>query len=210
MASCSRILKMRLQYSFILNRKYQVFKRVFDMKELIIRGEKYYGEITPDKYDIVLGIDWKEVHRTEAVISNWDKYSYDVLFPLVDDLNYEPKIAFEYLKKYGIEIPLLYRLGFTHNNCMGRCFKGGQKHFKTLLENYPVQYAELSEYETQYNQMNKTEYSILVKTENKVQRRYPLKEMKENILSNILIDEFDVGGCGCFIDFDKGTDLADI
>lgn len=39
-----------------------------------------------------------------------------------------------------IDIPRLYELGFSHNNCGGFCVKAGLKHFKNLKEKMPLLY----------------------------------------------------------------------
>ncbi|MEK5358187.1 hypothetical protein [Paenibacillus sp. FSL L8-0709] len=51
------------------------------------------------------------------------------------------------LKKHNILQPRLYDLGFTHNNCAGRCVKAGQKHFRTLRETRPEVFYKLLEQE---------------------------------------------------------------
>ena len=42
----------------------------------------------------------------------------------------------------GIEIPYLYKLGFSHNNCNGFCVKAGIGHYKNLLEKNRLFYLE--------------------------------------------------------------------
>jgi len=62
-------------------------------------------------------------------------------FPLISegitkaDLN-------QFLRDTGIAEPLLYQLGFTHNNCFGGCVRAGKKHWKLLYEKLPEVYAE--------------------------------------------------------------------
>lgn len=60
MASCSKILKMRLLYSFILERKYQILHCEYDLKGLCIKGWRYYKKLKPENTTIVVGIEWNE------------------------------------------------------------------------------------------------------------------------------------------------------
>ena len=52
-----------------------------------------------------------------------------------------------YFKKYEIEVPLLYKQNFVHNNCAGRCVKAGQGHFQNLLIRREKEYHKLMEQE---------------------------------------------------------------
>jgi len=47
-----------------------------------------------------------------------------------------------FISDIGIVQPLLYRLGFTHNNCSGGCVRAGKKHWKLLYEKLPEVYLE--------------------------------------------------------------------
>lgn len=46
------------------------------------------------------------------------------------------------LDQRGIEIPRLYKLGFSHNNCGGMCIRVGQAHFINLLKTMPERFEE--------------------------------------------------------------------
>jgi hypothetical protein len=188
---------MRLYKSFINKKPYKIFGKLFDIEKLTISGFTYYGKINPNDYQLALGIDWTESHRTENISKNWEKYGYKVEYPLVEDLSYDKNLVFDYLNTHDINIPKLYKLGFSHNNCGGRCFKAGQGHFKLLLEKIPSRFDELEEFEN-----NGNGYTILRKTRNKERLNYPLSELKKDYFGDKEIDVYDIGGCGCFIDED--------
>lgn len=135
----------------------------------------------PDECILYLGIDFTEMHRTKSPGRNWAPYK--VKFPMTEKpYMYKGDMLAE-LKKRGIKVPWLYRLGFSHNNCSGM--------FKWM-----------EEYEKEMQEFLDQEVTILKKTENDV--IYPLsleklrktyEEGKKNQL-----DLFDLGGCGCMID----------
>lgn len=51
------------------------------------------------------------------------------------------------LKQYDIREPELYKLGFSHNNCNGRCIKAGQGHYRHLKKTMPDTFKKLLEKE---------------------------------------------------------------
>lgn len=46
------------------------------------------------------------------------------------------------LQRAGIELPLMYRLGYDNANCIG-CVKGGEGYFRAIREDFPQQFEEL-------------------------------------------------------------------
>lgn len=42
----------------------------------------------------------------------------------------------------GIELPLMYRLGYDNANCIG-CVKGGEGYFRAIKQDFPVEFEEL-------------------------------------------------------------------
>jgi len=63
-----------------------------------------------------MGIDWTEEHRTAAPRKNWAPA--EIEYPLCDMENFFSKdMLLSELDELGIEIPELYKLGFSHNNC---------------------------------------------------------------------------------------------
>lgn len=98
---------------------------------------------------------------------------------------------------WGIELPRMCVLGFSHANCGGRCVKAGKGHFANLYKVWPNRYAEIEKIEQDINkiQLEKkgTRYTILSRTielneldENGKQKKqkipYSLKEYREQEL----------------------------
>ena len=108
----------------------------------------------------------------------------------------------ENLVSDGIEIPRLYRLGFSHNNCGGFCFRAGVGHFKNLLEEMPDRYKYHEQKEQELLQyLNRKDISILRRTRKGIKKNITLKQLRTE--NNFTQDElFDIGGCGCFVDDD--------
>jgi hypothetical protein len=198
MANCTSILKMRLFKSILLNKDFKCLGEVFKLNTLIVKGIEFLGTLTSINYNLVMGIDYTEAHRCQPIEKNYSKYGYTVLFPLVDDKNYHRKHIYDYLTKNCIEIPKMYKLGFSHNNCGGRCVKAGQGHFKKLLEKLPDRFNELLELEKSINNGKNT---FLKKTKNNITSSYSMEALKQDIKNRPKqIDLFDIGGCGCFLE----------
>ena len=62
-------------------------------------------------------------------------------FPLISE-NITAEIVDDWLTAIGVEEPLLYRMGFKHNNCSGGCVRAGKKHWKLLYEKLPEVYED--------------------------------------------------------------------
>lgn len=66
-------------------------------------------------------------------------------FPLIDAvLSKQDCLAI--LKKEGIEIPTMYKLGFHNNNCIG-CVKGSRGYWALIREKFPSKFKEMVEIE---------------------------------------------------------------
>lgn len=172
-AQCSHVLKQKVSRKWIKNN---------------------YGL---DECILYLGIDWTEKHRTVNIQKNW--YPYNVMFPMCNAPYLDRSEMLEELKKDGIEVPRLYELGFSHNNCGGFCFRAGIGHFKNLLDKMPERYKYHEEMEQELIKYlkNDKQISILTRTRNGVKENVTLKQLREE--NNFTqLELFDIGGCGCF------------
>ena len=57
------------------------------------------------------------------------------LFPLIEE-KLNKKECMEILLKAGIELPAMYRLGYSNANCMG-CVKGGMGYWNKIRQDFP-------------------------------------------------------------------------
>jgi len=90
---------------------------------------------------------------------------------------------------WGIRVPRMYEMGFSHANCGGRCIKGGHEHFKTLYNVWPERYAEVEEIERRFREQINPKIAILRDRTGGSKRYITLTEFKERYLeSNIRIE----------------------
>lgn len=149
---------------------------------------------------IYMGIDWSEEHRFTRAKEKF--LPYVVKAPMCDEPYMDKQQTFDYVKAQGIELPRLYTLGFSHNNCGGFCIKAGLGHFINLLEKMPERYAYHEEKEQEfYKTLKRDATGFLRKTTNGTRRYITLKELREMEQKQLTFDELhDFGGCGCFVD----------
>lgn len=152
---------------------------------------------SPGEVIIYLGIDWTETHRKEAIVKNYEPYRVE--FPMCEPPYMTKDQMIEEIRKEGIEVPWMYRAGFTHNNCGGACFKGGIGHWSNLYKVDKRKFLEWENREELMRQKLKKNVSILKRKG----KPYTLRELRESIErgDQLTLDElYDIGGCGCFID----------
>lgn len=131
---CSKVLKMKVARQFLkkgIKPKIEKWRN-----KQFLKSEEFVSDAT-----LYFGIGFDEMHREGPIRKNWKPF--DVEMPLIDNVIDNDEI----LKKHNIKQPLLYELGFSHNNCNGRCVKAGQAHFKNLKEQMPEVFQELMEQE---------------------------------------------------------------
>lgn len=154
----------------------------------------------PHDVTIYLGIDFTEAHRLESAQRNKPKYKIEA--PLCE-APYMLKIEmFNELKKSGIELPNLYKLGFSHNNCSGACVKAGSGQFKKLFNDLPDVYRRFELKQEKLIKEVPSVHPFISVTKNKKKVNLTMKQFREQHLQTIpdAVDDFDIGGCGCFID----------
>lgn len=153
---------------------------------------------SPEDTTLYLGIDWSEEHRVAAPKRNW--LPYIVEFPLCEKPLVTNSSHIEKLNKLGIPIPRLYDLGFSHNNCGSFCVRAGQGHFANMLDTLPELFDYHMNKELEWQETTGKEFTILRKTRKGVRHRYPLHELKADLIAKREVDLLDIGGCGCFVD----------
>lgn len=114
--TCSKELKMKVAADY--------FKKGI-VPEIEIWHNKHFlkSEYFTEDPTLYFGISFEEMHREIPIRENWKPF--DVAMPLIDNAIDNDEV----LAKWNIRQPKLYLQNFSHNNCGGRCIKGGQRHF---------------------------------------------------------------------------------
>lgn len=134
---------------FLANNRVPLCSRILKAERL----QNYYK----DGDTLVFGIDSLEEHRATRLVQVYQviaakKNKYCKLrFPLIENKVSQNKID-AFINSMGIKIPMMYNLGFTHNNCSGGCVRAGKKQWKLLLDTMPEVYAERERVEEEFRE----------------------------------------------------------
>lgn len=126
---------------------------------------------------IIFGIGPDEMKRAHRVVSVYQvvsvkkKKAPKIVFPLIQEGATRDDID-HFFAKAGIEVPLLYRLGFVHNNCSGGCVRAGKKNWLHLLCTLPHVYAERERVEERIREQTGKDVHIL--------KDITLRQLREN------------------------------
>lgn len=165
--------------------------------------DKWVAEHAPDAIRY-FGLDWTEDTRfnrlrdrmlNEKGIPNELIQAPMMEEPLVD----KPDMLLE-LRKLGIKLPRLYKLGFAHNNCGGFCIKSGQAQFRLLLQEMPERYAYHEEQEQKFRKFLDRDVSVLRDRRGGTTKTMTLEQFRKRIQNGGEHDQHEWGGCGCAID----------
>lgn len=107
------------------------------------RLQKYYK----NGDTIVFGIGMDEMERARRIISVYQIIAAKtgklcrIELPILTN-NISSDDIDRFIVGSGIQEPILYKMGFMHNNCSGGCVRAGKKHWKLLYEKLPDIYME--------------------------------------------------------------------
>jgi len=151
---------------------------------------------------VYLGIDWSELHRIPGAMKRNEPYV--VAFPLNAKPYLEKHELLAWARREGLVTPRLYDLGFAHNNCGGGCVRAGQGHFRLLLRTMPERFAEWEKRESDMAAFLGKDVAILKEQSGGQSTSLTLQTLRLRAeLQPSLIDDADIGGCGCFVDEEK-------
>jgi 3'-phosphoadenosine 5'-phosphosulfate sulfotransferase (PAPS reductase)/FAD synthetase len=164
------------------------------------------------KVKLYFGLDWTETHRMEALKPRWAEKGYQAVFPLSWKPLLTPNDLKEIPRSMGIEIPLLYRLGFTHNNCGGACVKAGIKQWSQLWTLFPDRYRWHEKNELRIRRYLRKDVSILRDRTNGVTKPLTLRKLRLRLqslatkgckLPDEILNLNDDSPCSCFVNLDE-------
>jgi hypothetical protein len=158
--------------------------------------------VDPEDSIIYVGIDWAETHRLPAIVKNYLPYKVEA--PLTEPPYLDKQQLIDWATSEELTPPRLYSLGFSHNNCGGGCVRAGQGQFKKLLEIMPERFAMWEAKEQEMREYLDRDVAILSEVKNGVKKPLPLIELRRRVEDQPqLVDELDIGGCGCFFEEDE-------
>jgi 3'-phosphoadenosine 5'-phosphosulfate sulfotransferase (PAPS reductase)/FAD synthetase len=82
----------------------------------------------------------KEEARAERIKITSPTYQH--VFPLIEN-NLSKQDCVDIVIKTGIEIPMMYKLGFNNNNCIG-CVKGGKAYWNMIRIHFPDNFNKMA------------------------------------------------------------------
>ena len=92
---------------------------------------------------LVLGYTAEEQHRADDWNENWPDRR--AIFPLIER-GLTKSDCKAMVVRAGIELPLMYRLGYDNANCIG-CVKGGLGYWRAIREDFPGQFETVAQAE---------------------------------------------------------------
>tara|TARA_Y100000593_G_scaffold64989_1_gene119720 strand:+ start:233 stop:1033 length:801 start_codon:yes stop_codon:yes gene_type:complete len=91
----------------------------------------------------IFGYTKEEEHRVERFLDANGTVNADfILF----EKGYSKKDCLEFIRDLNIEIPIMYRLGYNNNNCVG-CVKGGMGYWNKIRIDFPEAFNRMAKLE---------------------------------------------------------------
>ena len=197
------IWDVMIKQRFLANTRVDVCSRVLKREAM----ERWlHANCDPARTIIYLGIDWTEEHRFLRAKPRWAKDGWTIAAPLCESPLHLKSDVQEWLNQEGIQRPALYEMGFSHANCGGGCVKAGIGQFKQLLaadRNWYVNWWEAGE-ERVRAYLDK---DVAILRDRRGGKTVPLtlRSLREAVEADPQLrfaDDTDLGGCGCFTDFE--------
>lgn len=88
----------------------------------------------------VLGYTVEEAHRVDSFI---DANNDVRLWPVLVDRKLSHADCLGLVQRAGIDLPVMYSLGYQHNNCIG-CVKGGKGYWNKIRRDFPDTFARMA------------------------------------------------------------------
>lgn len=129
---------------------------------------------------LYFGIGPHESHRADNLREFYEHFPLEPVetrFPMIDTLREDIDAKAIIENEWGIKLPRMYELGFSHANCAGRCVRGGFQHYAQLYKVWPEQYKLQEEMEEDFRKHFEKDVSILKKDG----RPYTLKEYRKQL-----------------------------
>src|SRR5699024_5578695 len=149
---------------------------------------------------LYFGIGPHESHRADNLKHFYGHFPLEPVetrFPMIETFREDTDAKYIIENEWGIKLPRMYELGFSHANCAGRCVRGGFQHYAQLYKIWPDQYKLQEEMEEDFREHFEKHVSILKKDG----KPYTLKEYRERMdeegLEKFLKIQDDTVPCVC-------------
>jgi hypothetical protein len=93
----------------------------------------------------VFGFEYSKKEINRAIRFKEQYPSAKPLFPLIENKMTKPECLY-FLEAQGIERPVMYKLGYKNNNCIG-CVKGGKGYWNKIRQDFPEFFEKMAEAE---------------------------------------------------------------
>lgn len=163
-----------------------------------VPARKWMDEHGQGTVTVVVGIDWSEAHRLDAITRHWEPWP--VIAPLCDSPYLSKRDLIDLAASEGIREQKLYSMNFSHANCGGFCVRAGVGHFANLYKQMPERYRHHEEQEQALREYLGKDQSILTRVRGDEKVPLTLADLRKELDADQQVDLFDVGGCGCFTD----------
>ena len=105
--------------------------------------KQYEYEHNIERYIWGFEFDKREIRRSERMVERYPDFKHE--FPLIDERLDKPACLC-LLEKAGIKLPIMYDLGYHHNNCIP-CVKGSQGWWNKVRRDFPEYFERMSRLE---------------------------------------------------------------
>lgn len=147
----------------------------------------------------VLGFDWTEQHRVDEMRKQHP--FWEISAPMTNEPLWDKCRMQREAEALGFTTPEIYRLGFPHFNCGGRCVRAGISHWVHLFHTLPAAFAEWEneEWDTAIylRNLGVEPLSMLKDRRGGETNNLYLRDLRARIESGEQFDKYDWGGCGC-------------
>lgn len=148
-------------FDFIVNKNIG-YKCSYELKKVVRRNfEDLDGDLQ------IFGFDSKEKRRADRFEKNNPEVTVE--FPLIEK-NISKSDCIHKLMSVGIEIPMMYKLGYINNNCIG-CVRGAKGYWNKIRRDFPDVFEKMAKEERRLG------FALNQKTENGEMRRIFLDEL---------------------------------
>lgn len=120
-------------------KRHKFIKHMHYMKCSDYLKRRLLGKIDLPGDTKVLGFTSDEVDRFDRLCDRFPLESFKA--PLIDR-GIDKEHCLSVIQRAGLELPMMYKLGYDNANCIG-CPKGGQAYWRNIREDFPEQFIQI-------------------------------------------------------------------